>query len=207
MGIPTGRKGDGTDPTVTVTREVRWFRGGAVPRAILEWFTDGVRVHRERRRDRYDPMTANLGIGLKYRGEADFDAKYLMSPESVEQLADGVVGRVGDWVKVSRPVSGSKLIREELITVHKSLRTRVYMFEVDGVAAGCEVELGDLTTSSGPAWSLCLETIGPAEHRHAALRFGVDRFLAETPLPSRLAFTVADSCAYPQWLTQRRIAA
>lgn len=218
MGIPTDRKADwkagrsDVPPEVIVTREVRWFRGGSLPHDVLTWFSDGADVYHERRRDRYDPAAANAGIGLKFRGESTFDAKYLMAPETVEELAAGLIGRVGDWVKVSRRSNGSTLLHGDLVSVEKRLRTRTYTFEIPedgerGIEVGCEVELGDIATPSGPSWSLCFETTGPAEHRDVALRSGVERFLAETPLPGGLVLPVETSCAYPQWLTRRCVAA
>lgn len=189
-------------PGIVVTREVRWFVAGPLPEDVLAWFTSGpVDLVEERRTDRYDPRSARSGIGLKYRAGTTFDAKYLLSEEAEQRLAEGVVGIVGDWVKVSRPIRDHDVLGPALVAVDKHLRTRRY--PMVGDAAGCEVELATVSTGPANAWTLCFETYGPADHRGAALAHGIARCFEDTPLPDQLRFESQCSCAYPTWIADR----
>ena len=211
MGIPSGQTS--VDSQVFVTREVRWFVSEPLQPAIVEWFTaSDAPITEEHRVDRYDALSARSGIGLKYRAATTFDAKYLLAHESEETLADRVVGLVGDWVKVSRPILGRESLNAPLIVVDKHLRTRRYALDpsdgdVDFGAAGCEVELAAVSTTAATAWSLCFETFGAPGRRYEALRHGVDAFFADTPLPHELRFEPRSSCAYPTWISERYVAA
>lgn len=197
-GLPQGH----TD--VLVTREVRWFADGPLPTEVAVWFASSTGpVTEEHRTDHYDLRSAESGIGIKYRGQSTFDAKYLLAHEAEYRFAEGVRGLVGDWVKVSRPVADPDVVGTSLIAVEKRLRTRTYRLEVPGPPTGCEVELGEVSTATGTAWSLCFETFGPADLRYEAFRLGISRFLAESPLPDGLRLEPSCSCAYPAWISRR----
>lgn len=211
MGMLSGQTSE--DSQVFVTREVRWFVSESLPPAIVEWFTStDAPVIEEHRIDRYDAVSARSGIGLKYRAASTFDAKYLLAHESEESIADRVVGLVGDWVKVSRPILGRESLNAPLIVVDKHLRTRRYALaatddDADFGVAGCEVELAAVSTTAATAWSLCFETFGAPERRYEALRHGVEAFFADTPLPPELRFEPQCSCGYPTWIAERCVAA
>lgn len=185
---------------ILVTREVRWFANGPLPVRLVDWFTDGVAITEERRVDRYDGFSARVGIGLKYRAGETFDAKYLLSHEEELELADGLAGRVGDWLKMSRPIRDPRALAAPLIPVDKHLRTRRYA--LPGDMAGCDVELAEVSGPEGYAWSLCLETYGERQLRRAALGSGVERFVEETPLPAGVRFEADRSCSYPSWIAR-----
>lgn len=200
MGTPAGQTNGHLG--ILVTREVRWFVAGFLPDDVRTWFTSSdSEIVEERRVDRYDPRSARSGIGLKYRGGTTFDAKYLLSEEAEQRLADGVTGVVGDWVKVSRPIRDRDVLGPALVAVDKHLFTRRYAMA--GEDAGCEVELAAVSTGPVTAWSLCFETFGPADRRHRALEYGVTRCFEDTPLPAGLRFDSQGSCGYPAWISLR----
>ncbi len=198
MGYTAGLSKEQSD--VLVTREVRWFVDGPLPPDLIAWFTATEHVvHEELRTDYYDARSAESGVGLKYRNGSTFDAKYLLDDEVERHFGDRIVGLVGDWVKVSRPVSDPGALGAPLLAIEKRLRTRVYTMD-ETPSVGCEVELAEITTEHGVSWSLCFETFGETEDRDEALMAGITRFFADSPLPGDVHLEPQRSCGYPAWI-------
>lgn len=195
---------------VVVTREVRWFAPGQVPRGVLEWFTaSAVDIILEYRTDWYDAEFALDGVGMKRRGTATIDAKFpLLAIDDVD-LAPGTMGRVEDWMKTSTPIAASDRKRDRHhLRVVKDILTRRYVDIVPGKPdAGCDAELASITVGHEPAWTLCFETFGPPELRLAAFDAGIGAFVADSPIPEWLELSAADSCGYPAWIGRRQVPA
>ena len=192
---------------VVVTREVRWFAPGQVPRGVLEWFTTGAPdIILEYRTDWYDAEFALDGVGMKRRGTATIDANFPVLAIDHVDLAPGMAGRVEDWMKTSTPIAVSTRKRDRHhLRIEKDIVTRRYVDVVPGAAdAGCDAELARIAVDGEPAWTLCFETFGPPELRLAAFDAGIRAFVADTPVPEWLEFTAVDSCGYPAWIGRRQ---
>jgi hypothetical protein len=198
-GDTTGRRGPPLG--VLVTREVRWFRTGAVPAALLDWYLGLADGEPEHRVDTYDTGSAARGIGVKRRNGDAVDAKVPLRHTGPVQLAPGIVGRVEDWVKLTFPWAGS-MDGHAGLDVVKEIFTRRYPLE-DHDDAGCEVELALIAAGPRRAWTLALETFGAAHLLDASFSAGVDALVAELPPPSRLRLAGAGSYGYPAWISQR----
>jgi hypothetical protein len=192
-------------PDVAVTREVRWFRSGFIPAWVVDWFNSATAgLERDERTDWYDMTFARDGVGMKRRGTPMIDAKFPMRYSPAVEIAPRVTGRVEDWLKTSTPVSDSSDDRgNHHLEVRKSLVTRRY--ETPGTevpVAGCEAELVTIAAGGRLAWGLCFETFGRPEARFEAFDSGIRMFFADTPLPDGLAFTIEESCSYPDWIAR-----
>lgn len=188
-----------------VTREVRWFRPGPMPTAVLEWFTSATaEIDSEERTDWYDADFAQDGVGVKRRGTSTVDAKFRVLESGAVDLAAGLTGRVEDWLKTSTPVGESSYDRgRHHLEIEKRIVTRRYPDPHAGEqSAGCEAELVTITVRDQVAWSMCFETFGRPEDRFDAFDSGIRSFVADTPLPDGLAFTADDSHGYPDWISR-----
>lgn len=192
-----------TAPTITISREVRWFRHGAVPSDVVEWFTaSGTRGDREQRLDVYDTAAARNGIGLKQRDAESCDRKRMLASEADVSLAPGLQGCVEDWVKTSTPleaIDGPHDMHD--LPVEKDIITRAYTLETPGGStAVCEAALAAIRVGNHDAWTLCFEAFGSSPWVEDAFQHGIERLLEDTPLPDGLAFVGNESCGYPAWL-------
>lgn len=184
-------------------REVRWFRAGPTPEAVLNWFTSATaKVEREQRTDWYDADFTHDGVGVKRRGASTIETKVRVTATSGVDLAPGMTGNVEDWIKTSAPDSDSADDRgHHHLAVSKDIVSRRSAGPGGAFSgAGCEAELVGLTVGGHIAWSLCFETFGRPEDRFAAFDAGIRRFLADTPLPDGVAFAADESRGYPAWI-------
>jgi hypothetical protein len=204
MGFEGGPNGASTR---RITREVRWFADGELAISVLNWFTKGVSYEVEQRVDCYDLEAARRGLGNKVRNRSVLDLKHRLNRDRVAHLAPRVVGRVQDWVKVTRPLGPSEPIPASWdIDIAKEIYTRRYHCGPGQYAgAGCEVELTAITSGRTQAWSLCFETFGDPGRRVDLLQQGVDRFFANTPLPTGFDLELKNSCCYPTWIRARTL--
>jgi hypothetical protein len=200
MGVVSGPSGP---PVRRITREVRWFADGQLPDPLLEWFTKGMSYEFEERVDRYDLDAARRGMGNKVRDRRVLDLKHRLNQDEVMHLAPRIAGRVQDWVKLTRPAADWESIRTASdIDIGKEIYTRRYHVRPgQSAAAGCDVELSAITRDHSQAWSLCFETFGDPGRRGDLLQHGVDRFLADTPMPARLDLELKNSRCYPSWIS------
>jgi hypothetical protein len=188
-----------------VTREVRWFRSGPMPVSVTEWFASAVaNTEREERTDWYDADFARDGVGMKRRGTSTIDVKFRVMGSDAVDIAPRMSGRIEDWLKTSTPVSESSDDRgHHHLEVAKSLVSRRYAIPAPAEPiTGCEAELVSIAVASQRAWGLCFETFGRPEARFEAFDTGIRMFLADTPLPDGMAFTVDESCGYPDWIAR-----
>ena len=205
-------EGPSSDLAVLLTREVRWFKTGQLPAAVVQWFTaDGELGEPEHRIDRYDPASAANGVGVKLRNTETLDAKFRLAYKPDLPLAPGLSGDVEDWMKVSQPQPEDRAAREKMmVRIGKDLITRTYHFEpsTNGtitIPSGCDVELASVRLNGTKAWSLCLEAFGPPAGLEHAFRSAVAMFLDETPLPDDLTFGSEESCSYPDWIARDHV--
>lgn len=187
-----------------VTREVRWFRNGPLPAEVLAWFGESATLRTEWRVDLYDVRAAQDGIGRKQRDTSTIDSKVRVGTAESVSLAPGLIGRVEDWLKISRPLGSVTTGISEPLEIRKRLHTRTFTLEASA-AAGCEVELAEIRTRLIQAWSLCFETFGRPEHREEALRAGVAQFVMDSPLSGGFEFTDESCLAYPDWITRHTL--
>lgn len=198
MGIEKGRL---ISPAGTMTREVRWFFGGGLPRSHLDWFTS-VPHTREQRVDVYDLASARNGVGRKRRDNSTMDVKFRVDVLENVQILPGVLAHVEDWMKISRPLSNAPLQHlADPLPVRKALATRRYLLSHQA-GSGCEAELSEVEIDGAMAWSLCFETFGEPTERGAALQSGLEQFSAETPLPRDLRLGTDASLSYPDWISR-----
>lgn len=188
-------------PSVLLTREVRWFLEGPLPTQVLDWFTGRRDVGVERRVDHYDLEAAHRGIGLKRRSTTSVDSKFRVVLIEDVDLGPGLRGHVEDWMKISEPL-GDEVANDipHPIEISKKLYTR--RFALGGAdGAGCEAELAAISAGSVQAWSLCFETYGPPAGRDTAFRSGINDLLARSPLPSGMRLGPESCHGYPEWIT------
>lgn len=183
-----------------LTREARWFVDGRLPASVAEWFTAAPDVESGERVDTYDVASARRGIGRKHRNGELVDVKVRIRDLGEVLLAGRLAGRLEDWRKVSRTADPSRPRLVAPIEVAKALHTRRY--PLPGSDAGCEAELVEVVTNGAVAWSLCFETYGDPTLRARAFHHGIDRFTAETPVPTDLEFAPQRSRSYPNWIAR-----
>jgi hypothetical protein len=191
------------------TSEVRWFVDGALPSALVSWFSAGTTTL-EIREDAYR-LDGSPDLGLKRRNHDRLELKVRCDVgDAVEIL--GAAGRIEDWSKLGDvdfaevPSTGV----ERWADVHKVVLTRTYRIDPIGTAlptrtrspsAGCDVELASVTVGDVEAWTFAFEAWGPAANRRRILRASTDSFAAETPLPPVLVASLDQTVGYPEWLT------
>lgn len=197
--IHAGVPGLATVVDELLTREARWFLDGRLPPTVIEWFTSSGAIS-DHRVDIYDLEAARRGIGRKHRNGELVDVKVRVRNVGEHPLARRLAGRVEEWRKVSRVADPSRPRLRQPIEVVKALHMRRY--PLPGGDAGCEVELAEIEAGGATAWSLCFETYGDPALRARALRHGVERFTAETPIPADLDFGPARSLSYPAWIAR-----
>ncbi|MBX3187513.1 MAG: hypothetical protein KF819_10885 [Labilithrix sp.] len=156
--------------------EARWFFDDAPPAAVA-WLGDapseGARVDRYLKTGRFD-------LGVKARGAAGrpvmFETKYRLGSLDGIALAEGVVGSLERWRKLSIATDDPLLEKHGAwLAVAKDRRARRYAWR-DGVVtragderldAGCAVELTRLDFEidgvARVAWTFGLEAFGPSE--------------------------------------------
>ncbi len=183
-----------------LTREARWFVDGHLPSAVAGWFTAAPDVESGERVDTYDVESARRGIGRKHRNGELVDVKVRVRDLGDVLLAGRLAGRLEDWRKVSRTADPSRPRLVAPIELAKALHTRRY--PLPGSNAGCEAELVEVETDGAEAWSLCFETYGDPTLRAQAFRHGIDRFIAETPIPADLELGPQCSLSYPNWIAR-----
>jgi hypothetical protein len=188
---------------VIVTREVRWFFSGPMPAFVHSWFTSSATgLEREQRVDSYDEGFARDGVGVKHRNSGPIEAKFLVARITTDELAPGVSGEVGDWLKVVTPRVDEVGVRARCrFAVVKDITTRRYSAP-SRTDTGCAVELATVEAGNEIAWTLCFETFGDPEVRGDVFERGLAAFLADSPLPAGLSLTADSSLDYPAWVSQ-----
>lgn len=189
---------------VVVTREVRWFFEGRIPRWFTGWF-DSLPgpLFQEARSDVYDLEAAHHNVGLKRRSPANtLDCKMMLASIDGVDLGSGIEGDVEDWIKISQPLGETTQVPGRVDVpgrVEVLKRTRAKRFFLD-TAAGCEAEVAEISVGRIVAWTLCLETFGAAGLRDVAMSHGLEAMFEATLVPTGLFLTSAASHSYPEWL-------
>jgi hypothetical protein len=191
-----------------VTDEVRWFRPGGAPDAVLAWFA-GLPgpAGDERRVDEYLelPQIASLGIKLR-RGLLEVKRLRLAHGEAAWR---GFAGRPARWEKWSFRLTEDDGAARTWTPVEKWRRQRTLRVGGDGAVApvapgervdrGCSVEVTRLDVRATRWWSLGFEATGEEADLRRTLDHAVD-YVAGTGPPFELA--AADSLDYPAWLSK-----
>lgn len=195
----------------TNSLEVRWFGGGAPPRALDEWVAGLGTVETSTRTDPYlSPVDPSLNVKLRGGGGESVEIKRRIGGPERRSFGPGVAGDVEQWYKWRFPLDRAPTLRAVdrtglWLPVEKT-RT-LYAFEdgeirsladVSGPATA-EVEVTAVTALTETAWTCCLEVSGRSDElRDCFAAVGADLFGAGFPveLGSR------DSFGYAEWLRQ-----
>ncbi len=192
------RAGAGEDLSAIVTREVRWFFEGGIPRWFTTWFGSlPGPLYQEFRSDVYDLEAAHQNVGLKRRSPANtLDCKMMLASQEEVELGSGIQGDLEDWIKISQPLGESTHGPGRAEVLKRTMAKRFFL----DTSTGCEAEVADITVGHIVAWTLCLETFGEAELRDLAMSHGLEAMFDATELPTGLILSSATSHSYPEWL-------
>ncbi|MCE7988955.1 MAG: hypothetical protein DYG89_47985 [Caldilinea sp. CFX5] len=201
-----------------VSAEIRWFYGGELPQATLDWFCyDELVSAPEERTDRYLIFPGSESVGMKVRKYGDkhnLEVKALRGGTETLHLPNGVTGRTECWVKWSygeEPVAPlvQALLAQANGSVDVQKKRWLRKFSLDSgqpapvstdqrPAEGCTVELTQLHVQDRPYWTLALEAFGAEQQVRAHLWTVATAFLAQHSPP--VSCTTVNSCSYPVWL-------
>lgn len=189
---------------MVVTREVRWFFEGQIPRWFTGWFESlPGPLLQEARSDVYDLEAAHHNVGLKRRSPANtLDCKMMLASIEDVDLGYGIEGDVEDWIKISQPLGEATQVAGRVeapgrVEVLKGTRAKRFFLDT---TTGCEAEVAEISVGQIVAWTLCLETFGAARLRGVAMSHGLEAMFEATLVPTELFLTSAGSHSYPEWL-------
>ena len=198
------------------TAELRWFWPEQNLSQVRSWFfAGGQRVSLEKRTDRYLVFPKSSSTGVKLR-EDRFEIKVRGETVKPCTLPKGVEGQLEFWSKWSHdsfwpPARLKNLHRSDswqIVSKHRLLRR----FSVEGeeiaseiheLESGCQVELGQVTTSAETSsWlTLGLEAFGAgADLEEILTKVAADFFIDHGPPPG-VKLEKNRSFGYPAWLS------
>jgi hypothetical protein len=198
------------------TAEIRWFWPQQNLSLVHSWFfAGGQRVSQEKRTDRYLVFPKCSSTGVKLREER-FEIKVRGETVKPCPLPKGVEGQVEFWRKWSHdnfwpPAKLKNLHRSDswqIVSKHRLLRRfsakgKEIASEIHELESGCQVELGQVTTSSeASSWlTLGLEAFGAdADLEEILTKVAADFFLGHGQPPG-VKLTPDKSFGYPGWLS------
>ena len=195
-------------PTVLDTTELRWSFPGPLPSGVRDWFTHSPGVT-EQRCDTY-VLDGRCDVGVKRRFGEMLELKVRQSLDGWIDLGEGLAGSLEVWRKWSPAedlVDG--VVDGPWVDVHKSIVKR--RFSVDGTeiafspdpletAAGCDVEIVEVTVGRLHAWMFAFAAFGPPATRHASLFASWLGLVATSPYPVPSELRTGRAMSYPQWL-------
>jgi hypothetical protein len=203
-----GRDGGGA-----VSMEVRWIHAGRLPSLLIDRlgpFREAV----ESREDWYllDPGVPDLS--LKLRGGAQLDVKVFRGCPGQLRLPEGSRGRLEVWEKWSFPLADDSrpwVTSRAWTRVQKARRRRSFTAARSGLverplaqaeAAGCALELTEVSVDDEDWWTLGLEAVGRLDQLQQDLQ-AVATTLGNDRLPTRFALDMPASMSYQQHLRTR----
>jgi hypothetical protein len=197
------------------TVEVRWFKEGALPPSVLDWFefVAPLAGSQSPRTDIYFRDYGRESLGLKLR-EGRLEIKKRIQETDVVHLHRKVQGMMERWQKWSfevtmPPYHAQLLAQSAWIKVHKTRRSirirRADDKSIEVVPAGqlpeqaCEVELTSIRVKSRDWWSLAFEAFGSVATQESILLQVAKEFFS---ISQPTIFDLSMSYGYPRWLNE-----
>lgn len=193
--------------------ELRWFKHGALPEEIAQWFQqyEGV-APPEEREDIYLYVPENDYMGLKLR-QGRLEIKWRKAQLGILRFRDTIEGKAEKWVKwlCEDPTQESFQLQDVMgkswVSVKKRRFQRRYQFADrlikavgvnESINQGCNVELTQLIIIGNQWWSIAFEAFGEDERLMDSLK-SVASEVFQTY--RGLELLAKDSYAYPSWLS------
>lgn len=192
--------------------ELRWFKHGALPEGIAQWFQqyEGV-APPEEREDLYLYVPENDYMGIKLR-QGRLEIKWRKAQLGILRFGDAVEGNAEKWGKwlCEDPTQESFQLQDVVstwVSVKKRRFQRRYQFadaliKVVGVnesiTQGCNVELTQLRINDNEWWSIAFEAFGKEERLMNNLKSVASEVFQNY---RDLELLAKDSYAYPSWLS------
>ena len=199
------------------TLEVRWFRQGAVPGGVLEWFLqcDPEPERGLARTDHYLPIPHSAAVGIKLR-DGNLEIKRLHRELGLVHVHAGVSGVLEEWHKWRFPVGeddatdpGGERPASPWIAVAKERLSRRYEVTDSGQVArmaplqvggtGGNLELTDVGALGQHWWTVSIEAFGPEASLGQAFSLVCERVFARGGPPG---LDSANSYGYPRFLEE-----
>jgi hypothetical protein len=155
--------------SVLDTTELRWFVPGPLPSWVGSWFTGSTGVLSERR-DTY-LLGGRDDIGVKRRFRETLEVKVRQSLDGPIEFGEGLGGSLeawrrwspaeglvdagtgGQWVDVSKSIVKRRFTKDGIETFFSS--------EAQLGAAGCDVEVAEVTVGAVESWTFAFAAFGP----------------------------------------------
>jgi hypothetical protein len=198
--------------------EMRWFYSGALPKSIAQWFGSdslgGYLSPPEEREDIYLLVPSCDYLGVKLRGKT-LEVKWRQGELGAMQFGNRWEGKAEKWLKwvcadTMAPVPADILATGKWVEVKKKRAQRLYQVSAPGslisvpveapIPQGCTVELTQLNINGSAWWTLGFEAFGSESSLTESLQT-VATWTSKTYQAQKL--NVADSSAYPIWLTSK----
>ena len=201
---------------MAATLEARWFRRGATPDDMRDWFAAADVAPTEDARD--DHYLGLPGVGfltVKLRDDK-VEAKRSEAEFGVHVWHPALIGRTSQWSKWSFTLeeaqsTGVDPPDDAWLTVRKQRALRMIRVDPDGAAAevassarldhGCVAELSGIELDGEAWWSLCFEAFGALPRLRGILDASIRHVLATSSAPPPLG--EVDSYDYAPWLAAR----
>lgn len=205
------------DPDPAETTELRWFGDGSLPGDVESWFTASGTVGTvELRTDAYR-VGGRSDVGVKRRSGTALELKVRHRVEDPLAVGSGLIGRTETWEKWS-PTSTDDANGADLpwIAVRKRIVKRLFSDDGDerpfsydaraAMAAGCDVEVAEVTVGDTWAWTLAFAAFGPTSTRRGAILACWRELGRGQPIPEHLSARLSTSASYPVWLDRSEAA-
>ena len=202
------------------TTEMRWFKQGNLPTAVLHWFEQdylgGQLESAAARDDVYLCLDqANVQLGIKLR-QGRLEIKWRQAELGIWQFGQQVQGKAEVWGKwlCEDPTSNyfqpaTVVEKNSWVSVHKVRSQRFYRVVPDASviavpstespSQGCSIEITQLSIKGSAWWSLAFEAFGDEALLTVNLQ-AVANWVFSTNT-SDLKLLAQDSYAYPSWLS------
>ena len=194
---------------VLSTTEMRWFFAGALPDAVLSWFTHDQSLGlREARTDDYHLVDDDTG--LKLRLGHTLELKCRRGKPALTEIVPGAWGCQERWTRWS-PASFLSMPSEPAWhAVDKVVVKRRFAFcgteipltpaNLPQQGAGCDVEITSVELNATPGWALAFAAFGPEDEQGSSLAAAARTLLTDDPAMPRFQLGLQGSCGYPEWL-------
>lgn len=190
--------------------ELRWFKRGALPQEIAQWFQQAGVAPPEEREDVYLYVPENDYMGLKLR-QGRLEIKWRKAQLGILRFGDAVEGKAEKWGKWLCEDPSQESFQLQDITgtwvrvKKKRFQRRYQVFGAlikavgvnESIDQGCNVELTQLRINNNDWWSIAFEAFGKDERLMDSLKsVASEVFQAD----HGLELLAKDSYAYPSWL-------
>ena len=193
------------------TTEMRWFADGPLPAEVHTWFTlEGTVGRVERRGDDY-LLDGRTDVGIKRRSGDLLERKVRTQVGAGASLPEGPAGQLEDWCKQSpadhRPPPDGGVRRAwvaKTITRRRFAPTgeEVVPSDEPPTDGACDIEIIEVGTAGGVAWSLAIAASGDAQGRESVIQAVWTQLLGKAPSPPMAVRSLGWSGGYPAWLAE-----